>query len=631
VALAAGCSKAPTPELVGSSSAALAANGGQYQGDELPKGTIALTFDDGPGDFGAGIADYLKTQGIQAGFFDNGDRFKTSTDLYNENGIDVTAGAYSIVQKCLDDGHIVGNHTVTHRDMVDEILDNTGSNPSPATQLFDELNETDIDLTTNNGVNYIPSGFYLFRSPYGSYSSGVWSDLKGTSMNKYVGDINWAFGGVSTNWPGQAADWACWQGDLTTSGGQKSNPGTSYAGYATTQQCGDAYLAEITGADTGGIVLMHDPYSWAQGNTLDMVKYIVPKLQAKGFKFVRVDDVPSIKAALPKCDASCATCNGVGSNYCTSCATGKYLDGTSCNACTVCGTGQYQETACGKTSDTVCAACSTCAAGSVPSAACSAKADTVCSQCAPGSYAGAGATSCTPCAAGTIAPGAGASSCTACPAGTDTSGTGQTACSACAAGTSSDAGAGSCSSCAAGSYAPSMSAACTECPAGTYSAAGAASCTACADGTYSDAGATSCTTCGSCDDGDSCTTDSCGATTGCSHAAISGCTPSGDAGTTDASTPGGGSGSDGGTTPTGGADSGSGGGGGSTTTADGGTGSGAGGTGVASGGDGGSGDSSSSGDDSSGGCNQSGGGSGSPVLVGFALGALLLRRRRRAA
>lgn len=628
VALAAGCtSRAPTPELVRSSSAALISS--NYDGSEMPAKTLALTFDDGPGDFGGDIADYLKSQGIQAGFFDNGDRFRTSTDLDNENGIDPTDGAYGIVQKCLDDGHIVGNHTVTHRDMVNEVLPLKDG----ATELLHELSETDTDLTSANGVSYIPSGFFLFRSPYGSYNGSVYNDLKGTAMNKYVGDINWAFGGVSTNWPHQAADWACWQGDLTTSSGAKAN-GT---GYATTDQCGDAYLAEITGASYGGIVLMHDPYSWDQGNTFAMIQYIVPKLRAMGYSFVRIDQVPSIKAVLPACDATCSTCNGVGPSYCTSCSTGKYLSGSSCKTCDTCGTGQYQQTACGKTSDTVCAACTTCTAGSVPSTACSAKADTVCSQCAPGSSAAAGATSCTPCAAGTIAPSAGASSCTACPAGTDTNGPGQTACSACAAGTSSDAGAGSCSSCTAGSYAPSMSAACTECPAGTYSAAGAASCTACTDGTYSDPGATSCTTCGSCDDGNSCTTDSCGATTGCSHAPLSGCTSSTDAGTGDASTPvgDGGSAGDGGTTPTGGADSGSGGGsgsgegggGGGSTTADGGAGSGGGGTGVAGDGD----SSSSGGDDSSGGCSQSGGAGGSPVLVSIALGALLGRRRRRAA
>jgi peptidoglycan/xylan/chitin deacetylase (PgdA/CDA1 family) len=595
VMLDGGCSRAPVAtEITGSSSAALI--GSNYDGSELPDKTIALTFDDGPGDYGAAIADYLAGQGIKAAFFDNGDRFKTSTDLPNENNIDVTGGAYGIVQKCLDDGHIVGNHTVTHRDMVYEVL------PNGSTQVNDELSETDSDL-----AGYIPSGFYLFRSPYGSYNSSVYADLKGKPMDKYVGDINWAFGGLSNNYPNSAADWACWQGQITSAGGTAANVNPGYPGYLTTKQCGDLYYNEITSAGHGGIVLMHDPYSWPQGNTRDMVKYLVPKLKADGYTFVRVDDVPSIRAKLPACDASCATgtsCDGVGPDHCTACKADSFRNGGTCTPC------------------------STCAAGSFQSAACTAAADTVCATCAAGTFTpDDGETSCTACPDGSIAASAGATACTPCAAGTATNGSGQTACTTCAAGTYADAGAASCSSCAAGSAAPSDSAACTACPAGTFAGPGAGSCTACAAGSYAAAGAGSCTACGSCDDGDSCTTDTCDPMNGCFHTAIAGCSVTVDAGVD--------AGLDAGTVVT--ADA------GSTSTSDAGSVSPSGdedddgadagrvsGTGDSTNRvDSGTGNADSAGGDDSGGCSSGDRNGGSPGLLTFALGALVVSRKRR--
>ena len=48
-----------------------------------------------------------------------------------------------------------------------------------------------------------------------------------------------------------------------------------------------------------GIVLLHDPYGWASGHTVDMIKYLVPKLKAAGYAFERVDMVPDLAALLP--------------------------------------------------------------------------------------------------------------------------------------------------------------------------------------------------------------------------------------------------------------------------------------------------------------------------------------------
>jgi peptidoglycan/xylan/chitin deacetylase (PgdA/CDA1 family) len=383
-ALAPACSKKDPPraEHLGDSSSSLSSYNRYdgFKGGTLPAKTVALTFDDGPGIYASQLSTWLKGQNIRAVFFVNGDRVTTSADLPNPNNITVTANVQSILAQIIADGHLVANHTVTHRDIVTDILPLADG----STQLFKELSETDTDI---NG--YVPSGYYLFRAPYGSYNPTAYADLSGTAMNKYVGPVYWDAGGVNTNYggtnnPTQAADWACWQGDIqcggvgtgcTGAGASVNLNGAGNQGYLTTTQCGDAYLAEITSVGRG-VVLMHDPYYWSQGNTFEMVKYIVPKLQALGYSFARIDEVPAIKAALPPCDATCATCEGVGSDYCTSCNAGRYFSAGSCITCNTCGPGLYQVAACTPTSNTVCAPC-----------------DGSCATCS-----GAGATSCTSCA-----------------------------------------------------------------------------------------------------------------------------------------------------------------------------------------------------------------------------------------
>ena len=87
----------------------------------------------------------------------------------------------------------------------------------------------------------------------------------------------------------------------------------------------------------------------------------------------------------------------------------------------------------------------------------------MCKACSQGSYATAGAASCTPC-----------------PAGQYQDALGQSSCKRCSVGTYSKAGAPSC----------------TKCPAGQWQdAEGKSSCNICTAGTYSKAGSTSCTTC----------------------------------------------------------------------------------------------------------------------------------------
>ena len=504
--------------------------GGPWANVPLPAKVLSLTIDDGPGDFGADISTYLAglPVPIRAAFFDNGNRFVTSTDLPNENNIAVTAGADSIVQQILAQGHLIANHTVTHRDMATDVL------PAGPTQVFNELAETDQDL-----AGYFPSGFYLFRAPYGDFNPDDYSALAGTAMNKYVGPVYWDIGGVSTNYPDQAADWACWQGQITCGSvdaalGCPSVGALAYGtGYLTTKQCGDAYLKDVA-TFGAGIILTHDPYSWAKGNTLAMLQYILPILQADGYTFIRVDDVPEVRALLPPCDPSCTSCTGVTADQCRACAAGRYLSGTSCPLCDTCALGTYETAACTSTADTQCASCDpscasctgmganacgtcvagrylsgtgcplcdTCGPGTYQAVACTTTADTKCATCDPtcSTCSGAGPSACTACATATFLTAGACQACSVCPPGSiqtaACTATSDATCAACSPGSyASDAGL-ACLTCAAGSFAADAgSPACVPCAPGTSASTGQAACTSCLAGQVSDGGAAMCSTC----------------------------------------------------------------------------------------------------------------------------------------
>jgi peptidoglycan/xylan/chitin deacetylase (PgdA/CDA1 family) len=238
-----------------------------YRGTSMEAKTVSLTFDDGPGPRTKQLSLYLKNEGIQAAFF--------------VNGQNMGPGAAEILQALVDDGHLVANHTETHRSL-------TGASTA-TTRLTDgdvlkEVTDTDGKISP-----FIPSNRFLFRPPFGDYDDVTFAALGNTPMNKYIGPILWDVGDKMDEANGRVADWDCWQ-DGTDA---KRTPMTT---------CGDLYLTEIRRASKG-IVLMHDPYynelDPEQLGTVDMVMYMVPKLKAEGFTFLRVDKVPEIAALLP--------------------------------------------------------------------------------------------------------------------------------------------------------------------------------------------------------------------------------------------------------------------------------------------------------------------------------------------
>jgi len=242
-------------------------------GTSLPAKTLALTFDDGPGLRTSELSSYLKSQGIRATFFINGRMITNGTD---------------ILAQLADDGHLIGNHTQNHVSFTGQ---STNTSHLGAADIVDEITQTDTLIAP-----FVSDNHFLFRAPYGDFDEEAADAINASPMAKYVGPINWDIG--SQMGAEQAADWACWHPPADDAGvvGPTTSP----------KDCGDLYAMEID-AVGHGIVLMHDPYfindDPAQGGTVDMVQYLVPILKAKGYQFVRADEVPDIAALLPA-DAS---------------------------------------------------------------------------------------------------------------------------------------------------------------------------------------------------------------------------------------------------------------------------------------------------------------------------------------
>lgn len=259
-----GCSKSSGTPSERSCSGSSALSTGALTGASMPLKSLALTFDDGPGARTIELSHYLKSQGIRATFFIWG------------QAVENDGSGTTVLETLIQDGHLVANHTETHRSL-------TQNEPTPLTdqEIVAELTQVDAMISP-----YIKDGHFLFRPPYGQFEQKTYDVLQKTPMKKYVGPILWDVGGTMAP-PNRAADAECWKRETLQS----------------VQGCGDLYLKEIDNVGKG-IVLMHDPYFIEQNNpesggTYQMVQYIVPILKQRGYQFLRVDEVPAIAKLLP--------------------------------------------------------------------------------------------------------------------------------------------------------------------------------------------------------------------------------------------------------------------------------------------------------------------------------------------
>ncbi|MDW0115086.1 polysaccharide deacetylase family protein [Sporosarcina saromensis] len=191
---------------------------------------IALTFDDGPDPrFSNDVLDVLKQYNVPATFFVLGSKAVANAD---------------IVKRMQNDGHVIGNHTYSHPNLVIE---------SDLQTLEREVTRTEDAL---NGI--IGYRTELFRPPYGFLYNELVEKLG--EINNYV--IGWSV---------DSLDW------------QEDPP--------------EVITSRVVGnIQPGSIILMHDGSepSGDRTNTIKSLRQIIPALQEQGYEFVTVPELLNI-------------------------------------------------------------------------------------------------------------------------------------------------------------------------------------------------------------------------------------------------------------------------------------------------------------------------------------------------
>lgn len=182
---------------------------------------VALTFDDGPkSDTTNRLLDKLQAKNVKASFFMLG----SSIEAFPDTATRVDR-----------EGHEIGNHSYSHRDMMQLSLD----------EILREINDTSalIERYTNQTPN-------VFRPPYGSFNDTLESKI----------NINTAYWSVDTK------DW------LT------HNP--------------DAILEEIKeNVQDGSVILLHDIHM----ESVDAIDDVIDYLTSEGYQFVTVSELSHYK------------------------------------------------------------------------------------------------------------------------------------------------------------------------------------------------------------------------------------------------------------------------------------------------------------------------------------------------
>ncbi|MGF7081447.1 polysaccharide deacetylase family protein [Mucilaginibacter sp. UYCu711] len=219
-----------------------------FNGSRLDDHTLCITFDDGPGEHSESIGKYLFEENITATFF--------------------VVGKYAyeypeVLQALKNFGHIIANHTYDHPDMTYYWSING--------DIQNQIIRTDTLIR-----KYIKNKTTYFRSPYGKWSKEVAMNLNSNlfSTLEHIGPIHWDMGGMD-----------CYFWRLGRSVDEAVN----------------AYLEDISKVRKG-IILFHDDiadmdFVKPQNKTLELLKSLIPKLKASGYKFIALDEIASIREA----------------------------------------------------------------------------------------------------------------------------------------------------------------------------------------------------------------------------------------------------------------------------------------------------------------------------------------------
>lgn len=206
-------------------------------------GRVALTFDDGPVPASTNIVlDVLAEYDIKAAFFINGKRVNSDA-------------ARQTLQRIIDDGHILANHSHNHSNL--RTLD--------LARVESEVDQTH-SIIQSVGIDPL-----YFRFPFGSSSCAT-------------ADLVRSFGYRITGWHTDSADW-CFA---------SSRGGTGYCDPSTFQHVPDAVRDDMSELvmqqvyrKNGGILLFHDVHM----HTANAIRGIIEQLIDSDYSFVNIDDI----------------------------------------------------------------------------------------------------------------------------------------------------------------------------------------------------------------------------------------------------------------------------------------------------------------------------------------------------
>lgn len=122
---------------------------------------IALTFDDGPGEYTEKLIEGLKERNVKATFFMTGENI----ELYKK-----------LVKRVSEDGHLIGNHSYTHINLT----------AVPVKDALDEINKTNelIKSITGKMPEYI-------RPPYGAWNKYLEKEVDMIEVLWDIDPVDW--------------------------------------------------------------------------------------------------------------------------------------------------------------------------------------------------------------------------------------------------------------------------------------------------------------------------------------------------------------------------------------------------------------------------------------------------------
>ncbi len=178
---------------------------------------IALTFDDGPSDYTQTLLDGLNQKGAKATFFVLGKKAVKNA---------------SVLKNIVADGHLLGNHTYTHIDMLKTNKGIIKEQIYSTNKVIKEITGTDVKF---------------YRPPYGHYF--------GNTLNA-IDDM------IAVKWTNDSIDWKHQDEDYV-------------------------YNYIVNKAHDGEILLLHD----TKQTTVKAALRAIDTLQSQGYSFVRVDEL----------------------------------------------------------------------------------------------------------------------------------------------------------------------------------------------------------------------------------------------------------------------------------------------------------------------------------------------------